>query len=158
VDEFTVAANGINAKMSELHAAVGLAQLPGMEQAIAQRRRVAEHYLRELAGVPGVILPNFSQALRPNYAFMPVHITPEAAVDREDLVEQLRSQGVVPRCYFHPLIPECQYYRSNASADPALYPVATRASVEVLCLPIYPDLSDAAVLDICRTIRTALTA
>ena len=156
VDEFTVAANGINAKMSELHAAVGLAQLPGMEQAVAERRRVAELYLKELAGVQGLILPNYSNALRPNYAYMPVRVAPEAAVDRETLVEQLRSAGVVPRRYFHPLIPEFQYYRSNASTDPARYPVATRASQEVLCLPIYPDLDDAAVHYICSAIRAVL--
>ena len=156
VDELTVAANGINAKMSELHAAVGLAQLPGMEQSVAERRRVAELYLRELAGVPGLILPSYNQALRPNYAYMPVRVTPEAAVNREGLVEQLRSHGVVPRRYFHPLIPEFQYYRSNSSAGPARYPVATKASAEVLCLPIYPDLADATVQRICGIVRTVL--
>ena len=157
VDEFTVAANGINAKMSELHAAVGLAQLPGMEQAVVERRRVAELYLQELAGVPALILPNYSNAMRPNYAYMPVRVTPEAGVDREALVEQLHNAGVVPRRYFHPLIPEFQYYRSNASADPARYPVATRASQEVLCLPIYPDLDDATAHYICNAIRAVFS-
>ena len=158
VDEVTVAANGINAKMSELHAAVGLAQLPGMEQTVAERQRVAELYLKELAGVPGLILPNYSNALRPNYAYMPVRVTPGAAVDREALMEQLRAQGIVPRRYFHPLIPEFQYYRSNASADPARYPEAVRSGREVLCLPIYPELSDREVQRICAAIRVALTA
>ena len=156
VDELTVAANGINAKMSELHAAVGLAQLPGIDAAIGERKRVAELYLKELAGVPGLVLPDFNQALRPNYAYLPVRVTPEAAVNREALVEQLRREGVVPRRYFHPLIPEFQYYRSNASADPAHYPVASMASQEVLCLPIYPGLSEHQVRHICRTIGAVL--
>jgi len=142
VDELTVAANGINAKMSELHAAVGLAQLPGIDAAIEQRKRVANLYLNDLAGVPGLVLPEFNNALRPNYSYMPVRLKPEAAVKRDSLVEQMRRGGVMPRRYFHPLIPEFQYYRSNASADPARYPEATRASAEVLCLPIYPELSD----------------
>jgi dTDP-4-amino-4,6-dideoxygalactose transaminase len=157
VDEFTVAANGINAKMSELHAAVGLAQLPGMDQTVAKRRGVAELYLKELEGVPGLIVPNYNSAMRPNYAYMPVRVTPEAAVDREALVEQLCSAGVMPRRYFHPLIPEFQFYRSNASADPARYPLATRASQEVLCLPIYPDLDDDSVHYICSTIQAILS-
>jgi dTDP-4-amino-4,6-dideoxygalactose transaminase len=156
VDEFTVAANGINAKMSELHAAVGLAQLPGMQQAVDERGRVAGLYLNELAGVPGLILPNYSNALRPNYAYMPVRVTHEADVDREALVEKLQGEGIIPRRYFHPLIPEFQYYRSNASADPTRYPVATKASQEVLCLPIFPDLDNATVLRICRAIRKVL--
>ena len=158
VDEVTVAANGINAKMSELHAAVGIAQLPGIAAAIDQRRHVAELYLQELAGVEGLELPNFNQAQRPNYAYMPVRVTAEASVDREALVDQLRAQSIVPRRYFHPLIPEFQYYSSNSSADPARYPEANRASAEVLCLPIYPDLDDTAVLRICAAIKLALTA
>jgi len=156
VDELTVAANGINAKMSELHAAVGLAQLPGIDAVIEERRRVAELYLKELAGVPGLILPEFNQALRFNYAYMPVRVTPEAAVTREALVEQLRREGVMPRRYFHPLIPEFQYYRSNTSADPSRYPVAVQASAEVICLPIYPELSDVSVQLISALIRDAL--
>ncbi len=142
VDELTVAANGINAKMSELHAAVGLAQLPGIDAAIGERKRVAELYLKELAGVPGLILPDFHQAHRPNYSYMPLRVTPEAAMDREGLLDQLRSAGVMPRRYFHPLIPEFQYYQSNASADPVRYPEAVRSGREVMCLPIYPELSD----------------
>jgi len=157
VDELTVAANGINAKMSELHAAVGLAQLPGIDAAIGERKRVAELYLKELAGVPGLVLPDFNQALRPNYAYLPVRVTPEAAVSREDLVEQMRRQGVMPRRYFHPLIPEFQYYCSNASARTEHYPVALRASQEVLCLPIYPELSATSVQHICHTVRAAFS-
>jgi len=64
-----------------------------------------------------------------------------APIDRDRLLQQLRSNGIVPRRYFHPLIPEFQYYRSNASADPAHYPVAARVARQVLCLPIYPDLA-----------------
>jgi len=158
VDEVSVAVNGINAKMSELHAAVGLAQLPGIDAAIIQRRRVAELYLEKLAGVAGLGLPNFSQAMQPNYAYMPVRVTSEAAVNREMLLERLRTQGIVPRRYFHPLIPEFQYYRSNASANPCRYPVAVQSGREVLCLPIYPELNDRDVNRICEAITDAMTA
>ena len=158
VDEVSVAANGINAKMSELHAAVGLAQLPGIDAAIEQRRRVSELYVKELAGIHGLGLPNFSQALRPNYAYMPIRVAVEATVDRDTLINLLRAQGIVPRRYFHPLIPEFQYYRSNASADPSRYPVAVQSSKEVLCLPLYPELRDGDVLRICAAIRVALVA
>ncbi|MFM7549107.1 MAG: DegT/DnrJ/EryC1/StrS family aminotransferase [Cyanobacteriota bacterium] len=158
VDEVSVAANGINAKMSELHAAVGLAQLPGIDDAIAERKRVAELFKEQLAGVAGLELPDFHQALRSNYAYMPVRVTAQAAVNRETLVENLRAQGIVPRRYFHPLIPEFQYYRSNASADPERYPVAVQCGREVLCLPIYPELGDGEVLRICSAIRLDLAA
>lgn len=158
VDELTVAANGINAKMSELHAAVGLAQLPGMDAAIAERRRVADAYLDQLADLPGLVLPDFSQAQKPNYAYFPVLVEESAGQNREGVVQQLRQRGIVPRRYFHPLIPQFQYYRSNASADPARYPVAERMGRQVLCLPIYPDLATADVQRISAAVRAALTS
>lgn len=156
VDEGTVAANGINAKMSELHAAVGLAQMGGIDAAIERRRAVAEAYARQLAALEHLRLPDFSQAARANYAYFPVLVADDAPVSRDGLVERLRAHGVVPRRYFHPLIPDFQYYRSNASADPARYPEAVKAARQVLCLPIYPDLPLADVERIAGLIRQAL--
>lgn len=156
VDELTVAANGINAKMSELHAAVGIAQLKGIDLAIAERKRVAELYLEKLNGVPGLELPDFSSAQRANYAYFPVRITPEAQQDRDAVVKELRSHGIIPRRYFHPLISQFQYYCSNPTADPSRYPVAIRAAAEVLCLPIYPDLEDREISRISKILRRIL--
>ncbi len=156
VDEITVASNGINAKMSELHAAVGLAQLPGIDDAIARRATVAEAYGELLADLSGLTLPDFGQMDRPNYAYYPVLVSDQALLNRDLLLEEMRSHGIVPRRYFHPLIPEFQYYRSNPSADPCRYPVSARLSGQVLCLPIYPDLSRADVERISAVIRGAL--
>ena len=153
VDEVTVAANGINAKMSELHAAVGLAQLPGIEAAIGRRRAVAEAYSAQLADLEHLQLPDFSQAARANYAYFPVLVGNAAPNSRDGLLEHLRGHGIVPRRYFHPLIPSFSIYRSNASADPARYPTAVMAARQVLCLPIYPDLPLAEVERICGLIR-----
>lgn len=158
VDELTVAANGINAKMSELHAAVGLAQLPTIDTAIANRKRVAELYLEQLANLPGLKLPDFSGVQRANYAYFPVRITSDARVDRDEVFEQLRLQGIVSRRYFHPLIAQFQYYSSNPTANSARYPVATRAAAEVLCLPIYPDLEAGMIHRITEILAKALQA
>ena len=156
VDELTVAANGINAKMSELHAAVGLAQLKGIDDAIEQRKHVAEIYLSQLADLPSLILPCYEQAMRANYAYMPVRVVSGSAVSRDALLQSLRAKGVVPRRYFYPLIPDFQYYRSSPTATPARYPVADALAKEILCLPIYPDLADSIVIDICKLIRESL--
>jgi len=64
----------------------------------------------------------------------------------------------MPRRYFHPLISQFQYYRSNASADPARYPVAQRVGEQVLCLPIYPDLGPGDVHRVVHALRAALVA
>ena len=156
VDELTVAANGINAKMSELHAAVGLAQLPCFESVVSLRRKVAERYIAELQDLKCLILPSYQHALSHNYAYFPVRITNLASCRRDQLVDFLRSKGVVPRRYFHPLIPQFQYYRANASAISGNYPLAKQVASEVLCLPIYPELTADHVARICRIIRDLL--
>jgi dTDP-4-amino-4,6-dideoxygalactose transaminase len=156
VDEVTVAANGINAKMSELHAAVGLAQLPGIVDSIARRAAVVQAYAALLADLPGLLLPDFGQVGKSNYAYYPVIVTDQSLLNRDQLLDVMRRHGIVPRRYFHPLIPEFQYYRSNPSAEPSRYPTAVRIARQVLCLPIYPDLSRASVERISAVIRTAL--
>jgi dTDP-4-amino-4,6-dideoxygalactose transaminase len=157
VDEVTVAANGINAKMSELHAAVGLAQLPGIDQAIAERKKVAEFYLHHLANIKGLQLPDFNLAMKHNYAYFPVRIAKSCSVDRCSVLEQLRAHGIIARRYFYPLIPDFQYYQTNKSADSCRYPYAHAASNEVLCLPIYPELTTMQLTKICQVLIDILS-
>lgn len=156
VDEVTVAANGINAKMSELHAAIGLAQLPYMHTILKERKRVANSYSNLLKDIPGIILPSFAQVTRPNYSYYPIRITDKAKISRNDLTRRLNSHGILPRRYFYPLISDFQFYRSSARADRNKYPIAAKLSQEVLCLPIYPELSNSQIDRICNQILHAL--
>lgn len=158
VDETTVAANGINAKMSELHAAVGLAQLSGIDEAIGQRKRVADIYSEELAGIDGLELPDLNAAAKLNYSYYPVQITSKACASRDQVLEKLNSKQIFPRRYFYPLIPSFQYYQSNSSANSLRYPVSEKVAQQVLCLPIYPDLSDKQTNWICDSLKEILNS
>lgn len=143
VDDVSVEEVGLNTKMSELHAAMGLALLPHMEGAIAARNRVAARYCRGLAGVAGLrcLCPS-DKAGHNSYAF-PVRIGPDYPISRDALWQRLKDEGILARRYFHPLISDMAPYAGLASADPAGLPVAHLASEQVLCLPLYPDLDPA---------------
>jgi dTDP-4-amino-4,6-dideoxygalactose transaminase len=68
-------------------------------------------------------------------------VRPEYPLSRDALFHQLRDNGIYARRYFYPLISDFPMYRGLASAVQSNLPVARKAAGEVICLPIYPDLS-----------------
>jgi dTDP-4-amino-4,6-dideoxygalactose transaminase len=142
VDEVTVVAPGINGKMNELQAALGLLQLKSVDEAIAARARIDAHYREQLAGVRGIRCLQIAGEARWNHAYFPIFVEPEFAISRNALYQRMREHGVWARRYFYPLISEFPMYRALPSASPVNLPVATRAAQQILCLPIYPGLAD----------------
>lgn len=140
IDETTVVAPGINGKMNEVQAAFGLLQLKHMEQVLAERSRIDARYREALAGVPGIVLHDVAQHCSRNFAYFPIRVTRDFPIDRDALYEKLREHHVAARRYFFPLISEFPTYRGLPSSVPGNLPVATEASRQVLCLPIYPAL------------------
>ena len=142
VSETTVVATGINGKMNELQAAIGLLQLKTIDQAIARRAAVAASYREGLEGVTGILVAPDSGQARSNQAYFPILIGPEYPLSRDDLYGLLKQHGINGRRYFYPLITEFPMYRGLKSAAPENLPNARRLANEVICLPIYPDLAD----------------
>jgi dTDP-4-amino-4,6-dideoxygalactose transaminase len=155
VNETTVVAAGINGKMSEFNAALGLLQLQHVDKAIARRAEIEGLYRSLLAGLPGLSLLQRPLDATSNHSYLPVLVGPEFALSRDALYQRLRDQGIVARRYFHPLISEFPMYRGLPSADAARLPVAQRASAQVLCLPIFPALTDDDVGRVSDVIRAA---
>ncbi|MEW3494336.1 DegT/DnrJ/EryC1/StrS family aminotransferase [Pseudomonas aeruginosa] len=155
VDEVTVVMPGINGKLNEVGAAFGLLQLKHVDQALEQRREIAERYRRLLAGVPGI------QCLRPgtqtfaNNAYFPILVEDDFPLSRDELYQRLRDRDVLVRRYFYPLISDFPMYHSLPSAAPANLPVARSISSRVLCLPIYPGLAAADVEFVAGLIASA---
>jgi dTDP-4-amino-4,6-dideoxygalactose transaminase len=136
---------GMNGKMSELNAALGLVQLNYVDTTLGRRRTIDAAYREGLQGVRGVRCLDDANDDTANYAYFPILVGPEYPISRDALNEALKRDGVHPRRYFYPLISEFPMYRSLPSARRDLLPVAALAADRVLCLPIYPDL-DAAVV------------
>ena len=155
VDEVTVVAPGINGKMSEFNAALGLLQLRRVDGAIARRRALADGYRRGLAGVAGIRVLLDSQASVTNYGYFPILVGPGYALDRDALYWRLRDSGIHARRYFYPLISDFPMYRGMPSAQPSNLPVATDAARRVLCLPIYPALHEDDQMRVIDLIRGA---
>lgn len=142
VDEVTVVAPGINGKMSEINAAFGLLQLKHIDAAIDARRRIDARYREALQHVPGIrCLPDVGEKVG-NYAYFPILVEPDYPLSRDALYQRLKEHGIYARRYFYPLISDFPMYRGLPSAARSNLPVAAAMADKVLCLPIYPNLSE----------------
>lgn len=152
VGETKVVAPGINGKMSEFNAALGLLQLKYVDRAIAGRQRVDTEYRQRLAKVAGILCLNDAGETAANFAYFPILVEREFPISRDDLYHRLKATGIHPRRYFFPLISEFPMYRGLKSAPHDNLPVAYAASQRILCLPIYPDLDSATIEQVCKLI------
>jgi dTDP-4-amino-4,6-dideoxygalactose transaminase len=140
VDEVTVVAPGINGKMNEFQAALGMLQLSRVAEAFAARGKIDARYREALAGIRGIdCVPSAGEG-KANFAYFPIRVKPTYPLSRDALYTRLRENGYYARRYFYPLITDFPMYRGLPSAAAAALPVARRASAEILCLPIYPSL------------------
>ena len=152
VDEVTVVTPGINGKMSEFNAALGLLQLRYIDQALERRKKIDAAYRERLKGVKGIHCLNDADKKGTNYSYFPILVQADYAIRRDDLYQKLKNIGIHPRRYFYPLISDFPMYRDLPSANKENLPVATAVAQQVLCLPIYPDLEMTVVDEITRFI------
>ncbi|MBU3694734.1 MAG: DegT/DnrJ/EryC1/StrS family aminotransferase [Rhodocyclaceae bacterium] len=128
---------GLNGRMSELHAAVGLANLDSIEREVGLRRQIAETYRTALAGVDGLILPGKAgNPLADPVSYFPLRVTAGEGV-RDALADHLASRGITARRYFFPLVSEFEAFRDPAHPASESTSEAWSRSREVLCLPIH---------------------
>jgi dTDP-4-amino-4,6-dideoxygalactose transaminase len=153
--ELTVVAPGINGKMSEFNAALGLLQLQHIDEALAQRKAIDAAYREGLNGIKGIRCLSGAGEKVPNYAYFPILVNANYPLSRDGLNEALKNQGIHPRRYFYPLISDFPMYRGLPSAHRDNLPVATAVAQKILCLPIYPGLGLETVQEVVRLIGSA---
>jgi dTDP-4-amino-4,6-dideoxygalactose transaminase len=138
---------GTNAKVSELHAAMGLCILPKVDQLIAARKSLVEKYDSELKGL-GLTQPVYSTGLERNYAYYPVLFKSET--DLLKVRSVLNTENIYPRRYFYPSLSSLNYVSPQAT------PICDDIASRVLCLPLWPELDPMQVTRITALIRKAL--
>jgi len=143
--EVNVVAPGINGKMSEFNAALGLLQLKYIDQALARRKEIDAAYRDRLKGTKGIRCMADPREKIANYAYFPIFVEDDYPISRDELYLKLKADGIHPRRYFYPLISDFPMYRGLPSARRDNLPVAREAARKILCLPIYPTLEPSQV-------------
>lgn len=152
-DEITITAPGINGKMSEFGAALGILQLKYVDDALMRREKINAMYRERLADVPGISLLEQPADTVGNASYFPVFVRDDYPLSRDGLYERLKENNIYGRRYFYPLISDMPMYRGLKSAQHENLPVAVRLANQVLCLPVYPALEPDIVEEVCRIIR-----
>jgi dTDP-4-amino-4,6-dideoxygalactose transaminase len=144
--ETTVIAPGINAKMNEFQAALGLLQLKYIDTAIEKRKEIAHHYRENLRSIPGITFLEDMPGVRHSYTHFPILIEEKKyGKSRDTVYEEFKKYNIFTRRYFYPLISQFPTYKGLDSAGSGKMPVAEKIAEEVLCLPIYPDVDERAL-------------
>jgi dTDP-4-amino-4,6-dideoxygalactose transaminase len=135
---------GLNARMSELHAALALESLTELDEHLATRRRLADRYQAGIGRTPGLEVQHVDPRDRSTWKDFTIAVDEKGfGVTRNALVAALRAEGVDTRCYFDPPV---HRQHSYAEAGAVSLPVTESTSSRVVSLPLYRDL-DGSVID-----------
>jgi dTDP-4-amino-4,6-dideoxygalactose transaminase len=154
----TVIYLGVNGKMSEVHAAMGLTNLEAVEDIIAINRRNYEAYRKGLADVAGISVIDYDPAERDNYQYVVIEVDPEVCSrNRDEIVEALHAENVIARKYFWPGCHKMEPYLSLQPNAGLLLPETERIAARVIVLPTGQTVEVETVQRVCGIIRKAAT-
>ena len=128
---------GLNARMSELHAAMALESLADYEANLARRLERVDRYRTLLSEVRGISLQAVDAADTSTYKDFTIAVQQSFGVPRDLLVRALLMEGIDTRCYFSPPVHRHQAYAGVNTPD---LPVTDQAAAQVVSLPVFGSL------------------
>jgi perosamine synthetase len=147
---------GYNYRLSDLHAALGVAQLERIDDLLSARARVAALYSRSLADLPQIVTPcNPPETKRSWFVYVVQLHGSSAAPSRDHLMAGLRARGIACQAYF-PAIHLQPYFRDVRLAPRRPLPQTESASGRCLALPFFPTMTEEQVADVCAAVREIL--
>ncbi|MEI6491217.1 MAG: DegT/DnrJ/EryC1/StrS family aminotransferase [Verrucomicrobiota bacterium] len=149
---------GVNGKMNEVCAAMGLTSLEAMDDIIAVNRRNHDAYRSGLAAVPGISLLRYDPAEKNNFQYVVLEVDPDACpLNRDKIVDILHANQVIARKYFWPGCHRMEPYRSLQPNARLLLPETERIAARVIVLPTGQEVSGETVARVCSLISNAVS-
>lgn len=144
---------GYNYRLSELHAALGVAQMKRLSEIIERRQKVATAYTQRLLDVPDVILPTVDQDSVMSWFVYVVRLSAEyTRQERDEVIAGMRRHEIGAADYF-PCIHLQPFYRERFGYAPGDYPIAESVSARTIALPFFGSLREDEIDFVCRTFR-----
>src|SRR4029450_326212 len=145
---------GINGKMSEASAAMGLTSLESLDNFIDVNRRNYHLYRQKLARVPGISLSHYQEDEKCNYQYVVIEIDePVTGVSRDILNDILWAENVLVRRYFYPGCHRMEPYRTDYPQAGLRLPQTERLAKKILCLPTGSAVNSGEISVICELIE-----
>jgi dTDP-4-amino-4,6-dideoxygalactose transaminase len=147
---------GINGKMNEVCAAMGLTNLEAMRDIVDVNRRNYLTYCEELRSVFGVSVIRYEPEEKNNYQYVVIEVDPDVCPrNRDEIVEALHAENVIARKYFWPGCHRMEPYRTAQPDAWKQLPETERVAARVIVLPTGQAVNEETVLRVCGIIRKA---
>lgn len=145
---------GINGKMSEISAAMGLTSLESLDEFIETNRQNYLTYRKGLAGIPGIKITKYETVEKNNYQYIVIEVDEnKTGISRDLLVKILHAENIIVRRYFYPGCHQMEPYRTLSLQNKLQLPETEKLVSKVIQLPTGTSVSEKEVVDICRLIR-----
>ncbi|MDR0912510.1 MAG: DegT/DnrJ/EryC1/StrS family aminotransferase [Methanobrevibacter sp.] len=144
---------GINGKMNEIQAAIGLLNLDLFEEEKNKRMKVRKSYIENLKDVEGIRIPKAPKNVTLSTQYFPIVIEDNFNISRDELYNRLKEYNVYTRKYFYPICSDFEPYKVLKSSSEDNLPIANDIKNKVLCLPFYGELNKDTVDKICEIIK-----
>ena len=138
---------GINAKMNEFQAAMGLCVLDDMDKILEGRKRVHNFYINNLS--KELQLQKYNEHCTRNYAYFPVVFETQKVL--KNVIEGLNKNDIFPRRYFYPSLDMLSYLKNSKYMS-----ISNNISSKILCLPIYDSLEEEELQQIVAIINSSI--
>ena len=155
--KYEVLAAGFKYNMTDLQAAIGLAQLERFPSLQQRREEIVHSYFEGLAGLPGVILPtkNSTSSQSAWHLFHLRLVAGKAKMKRDDFIDRLAKEGIGTSIHFLPLHLQ-PFYRKRYNIKAGHLPVTEKVAKEIVSIPLFPDLKDEEIKRIILAVRKLL--
>ncbi len=144
---------GINGKMNEFSAAMGLLNLQIYKEEQNKRKKVKEYYDDRLSKIQGIRVPKMPDNVTNSYQYYPIVIEDDYPISRDELYDRFRGNNILVRKYFYPACSDYECYRDDTSIVRTSLDVVNDIKNRVLCLPYYGDLSIELLDKICQIVE-----
>lgn len=146
--------SGLNAKMNEVQAGIGLEVLKKVNEERTKRDKLKEAYEKNLANIPGIRVITNLKNENSSYQYFVIEIDEEEyGVSRDFVHEELKKYNVFTRKYFYPLCSDFEWYKLIPSARPENLQQAQKTVKRVLSMPFYGELELESVTKICEILE-----
>ena len=130
---------GYNFRMSNILAAIGVAQLKRVDEMNEKRRKIASYYNKALSNIEGIDLPVEAQGCKHVYQMYTIKLKEDDSKKRELFVQNLRDNDVEASVHFSPPVHLQTYYKGNFKIGSL--PVTEKLADTIVSLPIYPNIT-----------------
>jgi dTDP-4-amino-4,6-dideoxygalactose transaminase len=139
---------GINGKMNEVQASIGLLNLKLYKNEQTKRTKIKNLYIKHLNNIKNIKIPKMPSNATDSCQYFPIIIEDGFPLTRNEVYDEYKKYNIFTRKYFYPICSDYEPYKNLESSSKTNLPIANDLKNKILCLPYYGDLDNEIVIQI----------